>query len=41
MKKIVNKGKKASEYLWKYAKMSGLFPDFNKKDNKGKGGGKK
>lgn len=26
--------RKASSYMWNYAKMSGLFPDFDKKKKK-------
>ena len=34
--------KKVSKYAWNYAKMTGLFPEFDKKQpNKSKGGGKK
>jgi hypothetical protein len=36
----MKKPKKVASYLWNYAKMSGLFPDFDKKENK-KGGAKK
>lgn len=32
----VKKPKKVTGYLWNYAKMSGLFPDFDKKGNKNK-----
>lgn len=39
-KTVVDKGKKASKYLWNYAKMTGLFPDFDKK-KANKGGEKK
>lgn len=33
-KTVINKGKKASKYLWNYAKMTGLFPDFKDKNKK-------
>lgn len=36
-KTVVDKGKKASKYLWNYARMTGLLPDFDKKkENKRK-----
>jgi len=30
-KTVTDKGKKAGEYLWNYAKMTGLFPEFKDK----------
>jgi hypothetical protein len=33
--------RKASGYMWDYVKMTGLFPNFKKKDSKKKGGDRK
>lgn len=33
-KTVTDKTKKVSKYMWNYAKMSGLFPDFKDKDKK-------
>jgi len=37
-KTVTDKGKKAGKYLWNYAKMTGLFPEFKDKKNKPKEG---